>query len=166
MLKNNYREKFNTVSYIHIIAIVFVLHHPALSDGCPCTVWISNIPYPWLTWSTLVIIFHPEALIPSVDQLASCSASHSSLAFHFCASASEPQMSAVQRQLCYAFWCLLILWYTLTVASFNLLFYSSSCLGWVLAGIGSYCANKVNRAIYSLWVALLSSFNHLEWLYL
>jgi len=28
---------------IHVIAIVFVLHHPALSDGCPCTVWISNI---------------------------------------------------------------------------------------------------------------------------
>ena len=140
--KHDYRAKIYTAT-----CNCLVLHRPALSDGCRHTVWISSI------------LSRPVAdLIHLGDHISSCSSNHFAnqlavqlvLAFHFCSSASEPQMSAVQRQLCYAFWCLLILWYTLTVASFNLLFYSSSCLGWVLAGIGSYCANKVNRAIYSL----------------
>ena len=47
---------------IHVIAIVFVLHHPALSDGCPCTVWISNI------------LFRPVAdLVHLGDHISSCS---------------------------------------------------------------------------------------------
>ena len=55
----------------HIIAVVFVLHHPVLSDGCPCTMWISNI----LSRPVADLVYLGDHISscssdPSVDQLA------------------------------------------------------------------------------------------------
>ena len=108
-----------------------------ISDGCPCTVWISNI------------LSRPVAdLVHLGDHISSCSSNPSvqiSQLFSQSLLASTctfvPQLlgpnhcSSTSVMLCLLMYKIPSdsVYYTFAVASFNLLFCCSSCLGWVLA---------------------------------
>ena len=78
--------------YIHILEIVFVLHHPALSDGCPVADLIqlgdqisSCNSNPFIDWPAVQLVVSHQLSI-SVPQLLG------------------PEITAAQHQVCYAFW--------------------------------------------------------------